>query len=191
MKKLVFSFVLLLGSLGFAQYSLSSASEARFYINEVLLGNDKEVIGVTNLVTGEVNFDLSNPQAATVGTISIDASDLTTDDNRRNGQIRNRILQTSDFQFITFSPTNLVGIPESLAVGDSFDVEISGDLTIKETTQSVIFLTTVTVVSETELTGLGSTIIKYADYDINIPQVPIVASVEEEVRLELAFVATR
>ncbi len=191
MKKLILGLILVFGSLGFAQFKLTDASEARFYINEVLLGKDKQVIGVTSLVTGEVNFDLANPQATTVGTISIDASDLSTDDSRRNSQIRNRILQTSQFQFITFSPTEITGIPETVAVGDSFDVEITGDLTIKETTQSATFSTNVTVVSETELSGLGSTTIEYADYGINIPKVPLVARVDQEVKLELLFVATK
>ncbi|MCA9836220.1 MAG: YceI family protein [Trueperaceae bacterium] len=191
MKKIGLVISLLFGSLGFAQFALTDVSEARFYINEVLMGNDKEVIGTTNLVTGEVSFDLANPQAAQVGTITIDASDLTTDDNRRNNQLRNRILQTGQYQFITFTPTGITGIPETVAVGDSFEVEIIGDLTIKETTSSVTFATTVTVVSENEISGTGSTMIEYADYDIAIPSVPLVARVDQEVRLELAFVAAQ
>ena len=180
-------------SFGFAQFNLSEGSEARFYIDEVLLGNDKTVEGISTDVTGEVSFDLSNPQAASIGTITINAREFLTDDNRRNGAIQRRVLNSNqdEFQFITFAPTSIAGLPEAAAVGDSFDVQITGDLSIKETTLEVIFETSVRVISETELQGLGTTIIKHKDFGLSIPNVPIVASVEEDVRLEIAFTATQ
>lgn len=184
---------MLFASLAFAQFSLSEGSEARFYIDEVLLGNDKTVIGITPDVTGEISFDLADPQAASIGVITINARDLTTDSDRRNGAIQRRVLNSNDdaFQFITFTPTSIAGLPESAAVGDSFDMQITGDLTIKETTLEVVFETNVTISSETELQGLGSTIINYKDFNLTIPKVPAVASVEDEVKLELAFTATQ
>jgi hypothetical protein len=45
------------------------------------------------------------------------------------------------------------------------------------------------VVSETELQGLGSATILHTDYELSIPRVPMVASVEDEVKLEIAFTA--
>lgn len=193
MKHGIIGLVLVLSSLGFAQYSLTEASEARFYINEVLLGKDKTVIGVSSAVTGEFSFDLSSPQTASIGTITINARNFVTDDDRRNGQIRNRILESAKdaYQFITFSPGSISGLPERLSVGDSFAIEISGDLRIKDKTQTVVFATTVTVVSENEVKGLGSTIIEYADFGIGIPSVPIVARVDQEVKLELDFTAIK
>ncbi len=170
-------------------YTLSEGSEARFYINEVLLGNDKTVEGITTGVTGEIQFDLANPAAATVGTITINARDLSTDDNRRNGQIQNRILEASkdEFQYITFEPTSITGLPESAAVGDTFNVQMTGNLTIHGMTLEKTFDVAVTVASETELTGLGNATITHQEYELSIPKVPLVASVEDDVRLELAF----
>jgi polyisoprenoid-binding protein YceI len=170
-------------------YTLSEGSEIRFYIEEVLLGNDNTVEGVTSDVTGEIVFDLAKPQTATVGVITINARDLKTDDNRRNGQIQNRILESSkdEFQYITFEPTSITGLPETAAVGDTFNVQIVGNLTIHGITQEETFDVAVTVASETELTGLGSTTILHKDYELSIPSVPIVASVKDEVKLEIAF----
>jgi polyisoprenoid-binding protein YceI len=170
-------------------YTLSEGSEARFYINEVLFGNDKTVEGITSDVTGEIQFDLSNPTAATVGTITINARDITTDDNRRNGQIQNRILESSkdEFQYITFEPTSITGLPESAAVGDTFNVQMIGNLTIHGKTLEKTFEVAVTVASETELTGLGTTTVTHQEYELSIPSVPIVAGVEDDVKLELEF----
>jgi polyisoprenoid-binding protein YceI len=172
-------------------YALSEGSEIRFYISEVLLGNDKTVEGVTSDVTGEIQFDLANPQTAMVGVITINARDIKTDDNRRNGQIQNRILESSkdEFQYITFEPTSITGLPETAAVGDTFTIQMIGNLTIHGMTLEKTFEVAVTVASETELTGLGSTTITHQEYELSIPSVPIVASVGDEVKLEIAFSA--
>jgi polyisoprenoid-binding protein YceI len=192
MKQLLLLVVLLVT---FAQaqttYTLSEGSQARFYINEVLFGNDKTVEGVTSDMTGEIQFDLADPTTATVGTIAINARDIKTDDDRRNGQIQNRILESSkdEFQYITFEPTSITGLPESAAVGDTFNVQMTGNLTIRGKTLEKTFDVAVTVASETELTGLGSATITHQEYELSIPSVPIVAGVEDEVKLELEFKA--
>lgn len=157
----------------------------------MFVGRNKTVIGVTPLVTGELSFDLTNPQNTEIGMNSIDASDLTTDHNRRNRAIRRFVLKSEQdaFRFIIFVPTNIIGLPESVNVGDNFDVQITGDLTILETTLETTFDVNITISSETEFKGLGSTIIFHPDFKLDIPKVPSVASVEEEVRLEIEFVA--
>lgn len=190
MKKLLALAVLLIAFAG-AQttYTLSEGSQARFYIDEVLFGSDKTVEGITPDVTGEIQFDLASPSTATVGTITINARTLLTDDNRRNGQIQNRILQSAEdeFQYITFEPTSITGLPETVAVGDTFNVQMTGNLTIKGMALEKTFDVAVTVASEGQLTGLGTTTITHQEYELSIPRVPIVASVEDEVRLEIEF----
>ena len=76
MKKIVVLIILgIIAVLAQAQttFSLSEGSEARFYIQEVLLGQDKTVIGTTTNVTGDIQFDLASPAATTVGTITVNA----------------------------------------------------------------------------------------------------------------------
>lgn len=190
MKKLL-AFAVLFVAFAQAQttYTLSEGSQARFYIDEVLFGSDKTVEGITPDVTGEIQFDMANPAAAMVGTITINARTLTTDDDRRNGQIQNRILQSSEdqYQYITFEPTSISGLPETVAVGDTFNVQMTGNLTIRGVTLEKIFDVAVTVASESQLTGLGTTTITHQEFELSIPSVPIVASVEDDVRLEIEF----
>lgn len=192
--KLISALIVLLSSLVFSEsYELLPTSEARFYINEVLLGRDKTVVGVTNDISTTIDFDLANPAAAGLSTIIINARDLTTDDNRRNNQLRSNILQSNrdEFQYITFEATSIVGLPDTVAVGDSFDLQITGLLTIRGTSLEKSFDVTVTVLSDTELQGLARTVVTYKEFDLRIPSVPLVASVEDEVILELDFVASR
>jgi polyisoprenoid-binding protein YceI len=174
-------------------FVLSERSETRFLIDEVLLGRDKTVIGVNPEVTGELTFDLADPTTVTLGTIAIDTRTFITDDNRRNNTIRSCIFQATrePYRYITFAPTAIEGLPEAARVGDSFALTIVGDLTIRGETREVAFDTDVTVVAEGELQGLARTLILHRDFGLTIPRVPIVASVEDEVILELAFTAVR
>ncbi len=199
------SILLLTGALGLAQEQEESAqeelvathsiiveqSEAQFSIFEILLGNDKTVIGTTNLVSGDLSFDLANPQVAQLGPIVIDARGFETDDRRRNGAIQRRVLNTSQEgnEFITFAATKIEGLPETVAVGDSFELMITGDLTLVGTTLEEVFTVNVTVNSETELEGSGTATILHKNYDLNIPKVPVVSFVADELTLEIAFVA--
>lgn len=169
---------------------VQTESEARFSVGEVLLGSPNTVIGITSQVTGEITVDFNDPASAQVGTIQIDASTLVTDNDRRNRALNNRILDTNQYPFIQFAPTAITGLPGSITIGEAVAFQITGDLTIKDTTHSVVFDMTVTPASETRLEGAGTTTVAYADYGIGIPSVPNVASVDEEVILEIEFVAT-
>ncbi len=164
-------------------------SEARFIIDEVLNNAPKTVVGATDQVAGELEVDPADPSKSRVGIIQVNTRGLTTDSGMRNRAIANRILQTDQFEFVTFTPKQLVGLPTQGAIGQSYSFQIVGDLTIRDVTRETTFDVTVTAVSESRLEGTASATIRHADFGITIPQVRQVASVSEEVRLEIDFVA--
>ena len=165
-------------------------SEARFVIDEVLNNAPFTVVGTTNQVAGEIAVDAQNPSATQVGVIQVNARTLATDSQFRDRAIKNRILSTDMYEFVTFTPKQLVGLPASGTVGETYTFQIVGDLTIRDITREATFDVTVTPTSDTSLEGTAQTTIRYADYGITIPQVRQVASVSDEVRLEIDFVAT-
>lgn len=164
-------------------------SQARFIIDEVLNGADKTVIGVTNAVAAQILIDPADPAGVQVGAVQVNARTLITDSGSRNRAIQNLILHTGAFEFVTFTPSSCNGLPASIAVGDSFSFQMMGDLTVRDITHPVTFDVTVTVESESRISGLASTTINRADFGLEIPRVPQVASVEETLMLELEFVA--
>ena len=166
-------------------------SEARFFIDEVLMGQDKTVVGVTSDVRGEIRLDPANPPASVIGPITINARDLTTDADRRNSAIRRFVLQSErdENQFITFTPASIEGMPDAVSVGEPFEFQVTGDLQIRDAVRTETFVITVTPTSESELTGLAVTTVMYPDYGLAIPEVPSVTGVEDEVRLEFEFTA--
>ena len=87
------------------------ATEARFLIGEILRGEPKIVTGKTNRVSGQIAVNLDEPSTAAVGPIQVDARTLVTDNGFRNRAIETRILLSRVFQFVTFTPTAVTGLP--------------------------------------------------------------------------------
>jgi polyisoprenoid-binding protein YceI len=163
-----------------------------FLVDEVLLGEDKTVVGVTSQITGTISVDPADPASAQIGTIIIDARDLTTDSSRRNRSIQRQVLRSvlDENRFITFEPTAIDGLPATMVIGEPFSFTVTGDLTVVGESRTETFDLTVTANSPTEVSGTATTVVHYDEYGISIPSVPAVARVDEEVRLELAFVAS-
>lgn len=164
-------------------------SEARFLIDEVLRGEDTTVVGTTDQVAGQLAIDTGTPSNTRIGTIRVNARTLATDSSFRDRAIKNRILNTNEYEFIEFTPTEVSGLPDSATVGETYTFQITGDLTIRFVTREVVFDATVTPISQTELEGTATTTIAHADYDIIIPDAQAVTSVGDTVTLELDFVA--
>jgi polyisoprenoid-binding protein YceI len=167
----------------------ASESEARFVIGEILGGQPNTVIGVNNAVQGELTLNLADPAASQIGTIEIAAVNFVTDSNLRNRAISQFILESDAHPVITFQPTSIGGLPAAVVVGETVDLEITGDLTIREITLPVTFTAQVTLAAEDRLEGSATATIQRADFELTIPQVPRVAGVDEAVVLELDFVA--
>lgn len=168
---------------------VQAESEARFIIDEVLRGAPVRVVGITDQVAAQIAIDPANPAATQLGQIVVNARTLATDNEFRNRALRNQILDTNTYEFVTFQPTELIGLPDAATVGQPFSFQVVGDLTIKDVTQPVTFDVTVTPVSETRIEGVATTTFPYRDFGVRIPEVPSVDLVADDVTLELAFVA--
>ncbi|MFZ0545521.1 MAG: YceI family protein [Candidatus Promineifilaceae bacterium] len=175
---------------GMTLYSISQDdSEATFTLSEVLRGEDAIVVGTTNQVAGEIAVNPDDLSTAQVGTIQVNARTLVTDESRRNQMIRNQILNTNSYEFVTFAPTEIVGLSGSATPGQEWTFQIVGDLTIRDITNQVTFDVTAQIGENGQLVGTAATTVNRSDFNLNIPSVPFVADVGEEVTLSLDFAA--
>jgi len=173
-----------------AVFTIDSAnSQVRFQLQEDLRGTRTTVIGVTDQVAGQLSINLADLSQTQVGIIQINARTLATDNNMRNRAIQNEILQTGTYEFITFTPTGVQGLPASASVGQAISFAITGDLTIRDITMPATFNVEATAVSDTQITGTATATVNRADYDLRIPSVPSVANVDEQVQLFIDFTA--
>jgi polyisoprenoid-binding protein YceI len=165
-------------------------SEARYIIDEILNNNPFTVVGVTNQVGGQISIDFADPSKTQIGEIVINMRTFRTDNPNRDRAVNGFILNTADHEFSRFLPTSIDGLPTAVTFGAPMEMQIAGDMTVQGTAYPVVFDASITPVSETRIEGLASLVINYADLGVSIPRLPPqVASVEEDMRLELEFVA--
>lgn len=165
--------------------------KASFAVDEILNNAPFTAVGTTDEVAGDIIIDWSEPSNSQLGTIVVNARTLETDNPFRDRAIRNSVLESSQdaYEFITFTPTELRGLPESVAVGDTVEFEVVGDLTIREITLSTVWAVSVTLTSMDQVSGTASTEVLRPDYDLQIPSVPRVAGVDDDVLLTIEFAA--
>ena len=128
-------------------------STVTYEVGEVFLNQDNAfnlAVGVTSEVNGEIIVDRNNPQNSTIGIVRVDVSKFESDNQRRDNDIRERFLESSLFQVVEFTPSEIQGLPESYEEGQTISFQVSGDLTIRDVTKPVTF--------EVSLTGEGDSI---------------------------------
>ena len=167
-------------------YALTSASRAMFVIAEELRGEPGIVTVTSSIVLGEVALDPADPVSARLGTILVNARDFTTDSSNRNRAIRGPILDADTFEFVEFAPVSIDWLASS---GSEVFFTVTGDLTIRDATNSVIFDVVATLNGDETITGTAEATVDRTDWGLNIPNAPGVANVSETVTLRLEFVA--
>ncbi|MDE0136592.1 MAG: YceI family protein [Acidimicrobiaceae bacterium] len=140
--------------------------------------------------TGDVSGTLViAEESVTSVEIEVDLTTLRTDDSRRDGAVQ-RALGTSQHPTATFSLTEELHIDGAVELGESISLMASGDLTVNGITQPV------TIDIEAQLVGsviavVGSVEITFADFDVTVPQVPIVLSAEDHGIMEFQLLFRR
>ena len=166
-------------------------SQVSYEVGEVFLNQDNAfatAIGVTGIIKGDVTVDMENPGNSSISTIVVDISDFTSDSSRRDNAIRDRFLMSLTYPDGTFMPTSIDGLPDSYTEGDTIAFQVTGDLTVKETTRPVTFDVTVRVSGNT-LTGEAAAMIMMSDFDVGPISIAGILETEDEVKLTFSIVA--
>lgn len=171
-------------------------SKVWFIIDEMFRGSPKTVVGVNPKVAAEVVADIANPESVAMGPIVIKSAFFDTEPGRepsplgdeigwRDTAINRFILDSNAYPEITFTPTDVVDLSEA-TLGQP--VEVTGELTIRDITRTVVFTVTIDSFSEQRAEVSGWAEVRRADYDLKIPRVAHVAEVADEVRLEFDLI---
>ena len=140
--------------------------------------------------TGDVSGTLViAEESVTSVEIEVDLTTLRTDDSRRDGAIQ-RALRTSQHPTAAFSLTEELSIEGAAEAGTAVTLSAAGNLTVNGITQPVV------IDIEAQLVGsviavVGSVEITFADFDVTVPQVPIVLSAEDHGIMEFQLLFKR
>ncbi|MEM8859371.1 MAG: YceI family protein, partial [Chloroflexota bacterium] len=181
-----------------AVYSIiPGESVARFELDEDLRSADTgwgawtrvTVLGDTDQVFGDIAVNADDLASTQLVDIKIDANTFYTNEPVRRRKIQTQILETEIYPFITFQPTGIREMPETVQLGEEIAFMIDGDLTIRTVSLPQTFEVTAVLASPDEIVGTAAAVVTRQSYGIEIPGVPNIADVEDEVELYIDFVA--
>lgn len=165
---------------------------ARYRVKEQLVGVDfqNEAVGSTTGVTGTIVV-MPDGKFGPQSKLVVDLKSISSDQELRDGYIRTRVLDTEKFPTLEFVPTggltaNVPSQPTAQAIG----FKMIGNLTLKGVTKPVTWNIVGTLRGAT-VAGVATTSIKFADFNLPKPAVPLLLSADETIALEIEFRAAR
>ncbi len=166
-------------------------SQARYVARELLASNtiQTDAIGATKGVRGQVVVGPSG-EVASGSRISVDLQGLTSDRSQRDNFIKRNTLQTDRFPMAEFIPKDAPGLPWPLPTSGHATFTLLGDLTVRGVTRPATWDVVATFAGE-GVTGTATTLVRLDTFGVSTPRVPVVASIDDDIRLEVEFSATR
>jgi len=168
--------------------SVFTSAFVGYRVDEQLAGiGAKTAFGRTPDVTGTLTIDGTT---ATNAEFTADLTTLQSDDSRRDGQLRNQAIQTSQFPTATFTLTEPIDIGAVPTEGTTVTVDATGELTLHGVTKRVTIPLDTKLVDDTiVVTGLLD--IRFADFGISKPTSAAVLSVEDTGTMEVQLFFTK
>ncbi len=164
----------------------TEGSEVGYRVSEVLFGIDTEGVGRTEDVTGSVTLiDTTMTEAE----FTVDVASMKSDDGRRDGQFRGRIMETQTFPTASFTLTSPIDLGVTATEGATLDTTISGELTMHGVTNPVSFEIAAKIEGN-RLGVIGTIPITFVDYDIVDPSITGI-TVKPEGVIEFVLVFSR
>ncbi len=116
----------------------------------------------------------------------MDLTGLRSDQERRDGYLQRRLLETEQHPTVELRPTALRGISLPLPTSGSRTFEMTGDLTVKGVTRPSTWQVNAQFAGD-GVTGTAATAFTFEDFSLTQPRVPVVLSVADTIRLEYDF----
>lgn len=163
-------------------------NEVRFIVREQLVGVElpNDAVGRSKAITGQIRLDGTGKVDSSGSRISVDLATLTSDRDRRDNFIKRRTLVVDSFPAATLTVTELRGLPAVLPTSGTLALTLVGSLTVHGVTKPTTWSVTA-VANGDSFTGKASTHVRFGDFNMAQPRVPIVLSVVDDILLEYDF----
>ena len=177
---------------GAGTWSVASGSVAGYRVREQLasLAAPSDAVGRTSAITGSFTLTQSaSGYAVTAANISVDVTQLTSDQSRRDQRIHSQGLESDRYPTATFKLTTPIAVVADAAGGQTIHVSATGVLTLHGVTK------TVTIPIDARFTGskielVGSITFPFSQFGMTAPSIGGFVTVQDnatmEFQLELA-----
>ena len=167
---------------GAGGFVIGEGSKATFTVNETLAWLDLPIDAVmqTSGLSGNIFLD-GQPSR-----IDLDLHSMTSDSDRRDGYVRNRMFP--NHRVATFTVTDLGDLPDPLPEGEVITREVPGELTILDVTKPIVFQVEARK-DPGKLFVLGRTTFTWDELEIPPLNIPGRIQVKDLVRVEVLLSA--
>lgn len=167
-------------------------SEARYRVREQLaaLQFPSDAVGRTKAISGTVAFAADGSIVSSASKLTVDLTTLQSNEQRRDNFIKSNTLEVSRYPTAEFVPREARGLPWPLPASGEATFQLVGDMTIHGTTRPVTWDVTAKFAGD-QVTGTATTSFKFGDFNMQVPRVAVVLSVEDNIRLEVDFTFAR
>ena len=167
-------------------------STARYLITEQLANLDFPIdaIGETNQISGSIIFNKDGNIIEDESKITVNVNSLKSDSSRRDRYISRRSLESEKYPEATIFIKEIRNLPWPLPESGSAEINIIGDMNVHGVTDRIAWDTDVNF-NKNKINGIAKTNFKFEKFNMDLPRGAIVLSVENNIRLELEFVAEK
>lgn len=165
-----------------------TGNAVRYRVRERLVGQDlpNDAVGETKSITGEIAIDSSGKVIRQASKFVLDAGTFVSDKDRRDGYVRGRLLDATQYPSVVLVPTEVRGVSLPLPTSGTRPIEMVGDLTVRGVTRPTTWRGTAQF-QDSRLTGSAATAFTFNDIQMEQPRVRVLLSVADTIRLEIDF----
>jgi len=171
-----------------AHLEIMDGSSASYRVTEQFVGINfpNDAIGTSTTVAGTLVIapDGSIPPGSK---LTIDLRNLKSDQDQRDGFIKNRTLETDKYPLAEFVPTKITGLPVMIPTQGQTGFELTGNMTIHGVTKEVTFQGIATFGRDSTVAGRAKTSFTFATFGLTKPSIGRLMSVDDKIDLEIVF----
>lgn len=163
---------------------------ARYLVREQLARRNlpNDAIGETTDVLGSIMLGSDGGIVSQSSKITVDFLTLRSDEPRRDQYLQNNALESSKYPKGVFAVREIVGLPRPWPIIGDATFQLTGDMTIHGVSRPLSW-DVVATFHDNHVVGQAKTRFTFDEFGISVPSLFFILSVDNDIRLELDFVA--
>ncbi|MFC1575851.1 YceI family protein, partial [Gemmatimonadota bacterium] len=144
-------------------------SRARYLVREQLAGFDfpNDAVGETDQILGFLVMAADGSLVTDESSFTVDLTTLKTDNERRDGYVHRRTLETELFPEAVLVPREFRGLPSPLPSSGTLSFQLAGDLTLHGVTRATVW-EVIAQFGPESITGQATTSFPFETFGIEV-----------------------
>lgn len=182
---------------GSTRFLLGEGTRVYYRVREQLVGVSflNDAVGVANGILGSIVVGPDGSVDPSQSELTLDLSTFSSDQARRDNFLRRRVFEVEQHPeavFVARSVSSSPLPPENLET--SFPIvgfQLVGDMTLHGVTEEITWDVLATYNDEGVVEGKAQTSFPFSTFNLTTPELAFLVTVEDEIRLEIDFKASR